>query len=105
MARNRLLYDSEINVICSEVKIFYLNLGELFGGVNLGGMEKGGFQGAVLGKGNETKGELEELKGNVDEDEKREKKTCLKVLTTETWSFRNRLNSDSLVLLHNGRKE
>jgi hypothetical protein len=37
-------------------------------------MEKGGFQGAVLGRGNETKGELEELKGNVDKDEKRERR-------------------------------
>jgi hypothetical protein len=68
-------------------------------------MEKGGFQGAVFGSGIETKGELQELKGNVDEDEKREKKTCLKVLTTETWSLRNRLNSDSLVLLQSEREE
>jgi hypothetical protein len=72
MDRIRLLY-----VICSEVKISYLNLGELFGGVNLHslpwGLEKGGFQGAMFGKGNETKGELEELKGNVDKDEKRER--------------------------------
>jgi hypothetical protein len=97
MNRIRLLYDSEIKVICSEVKIFYLNLGELFGGVNLyptpWGMEKGGFQGAILGRGNETMGELEELKGNVDKDEKREKKTCLKVVTSETWSCATGLNS------------
>jgi hypothetical protein len=38
-------------------------------------MENGGFQGAAFRRGSETKGEVEELKGNVDKDEKRGKKT------------------------------
>jgi hypothetical protein len=83
MDRIRLLYESEINVIYSGVKILYLNLGELLGRVNFypmpGGMEMGGFHGTVPGGGNETKGELE-LKGNVEKDEKRQKKTCLEEL-------------------------
>lgn len=79
-------------------------MGELFGGVNLfpvpWGMENGGFQGAVLGRGNETKGEVE-----MWIKMKREGRRRLKIATTETWSCATGLSYVCLALLHSGSED